>query len=648
MKSNLLIAGFLSLCLFFATSTSAAPDKKFLILGIDGMDYHLLTRMLAEGSLPNFDKLRHEGDFRPLLSSIPPQSPVAWSNFITGMDPGGHGIFDFIHRIPEDFLPYLSTSRTVPPSRIISLGRYRFPLKSEEIQLLRQGRPFWEFLEAEGIPTTIISIPANFPPDESSSRSLSGMGTPDILGSYGSFTYISSDPADKDKKITGGVVHSVVPQNGAVRSFIPGPVNTLVAEHPQTQADIEVYVDPENEVAKIVVQDQELLLAKGDWSKFIPVKFEMIPWLVEVSGIVRFYLKEVHPFIKVYISPVNIDPSDPAMPISHPKDYARELYDHIGYFYTQGMAEDTKALDNGILTEAEFHDQTQLVLQERLKMLDYELNRFDEGLLFFYFSTIDLSSHMYWRFINKDHPDLVKEEYKDSRTVLPDIYRQMDEILGSVMNRLGDHTILMVMSDHGFADFRREIHVNTWLAKEGYLQLLPDSSPEDEFFSSVDWSHTRAYALGINGLYINLQGREKNGIVQPGEEFSKLVDEIAAKLEAFIDPMNGSRVIRKAYKKGETFHGPRTKIAPDIVLGFYRGYRTSDQSALGEFPLEIITDNQRKWSGDHCMDYREVPGVLLMNKRIKSEAPALYDLAPTILKEFGIKPPSEMLGKPIY
>ena len=240
MKKNLLITGLLFFFLLLANNISAAQHKKFLILGIDGMDYHLLTRMLADGSLPNFDKLRQGGDLKPLLSSIPPQSPVAWSNFITGMDPGGNGIFDFIHRTPENFLPYLSTTRTIPPSRIISLGKYRFPLKSEKIQLLRQGRPFWGYLEAQDIPTTIISIPANFPPDESSGRSLSGMGTPDILGTYGSFTYISSDPADKNKRVTGGQVQSIVLKNNTVSSFIPGPANTLVAESPQTQAAIMV------------------------------------------------------------------------------------------------------------------------------------------------------------------------------------------------------------------------------------------------------------------------------------------------------------------------------------------------------------------------------------------------------------------------
>ena len=206
----------------------------------------------------------------------------------------------------------------------------------------------------------------------------------------------------------------------------------------------------------------------------------------------------------------------------------------------------------------------------------------------------------------------------------------------------------MVMSDHGFKPFRRQVNINTWLVKNNYVELLSEWSPEDEYFASVKWSNTKVYALGINGVYINLKGRERNGVIQPGKEYQKLVDEVTAKLEAMVDPKTGHRVIRKAYKKYETYHGPYTDIGPDIVLGFYQGYRTSDESALGQFSKEIITDNSRKWSGDHCMDYREVPGIILMNRTIQMEAPSLYDLAPTILKEFGIEPLREMFGRPIY
>ncbi len=648
MKNNFFTSGLIFILIIISFTAAVAGDKKFIILGIDGMDYTMLSEMIERGEMPNFAKFRESGDFKPLLSSIPPQSPVAWSNFITGMDPGGHGIFDFIHRTPEDLLPYLSTSKTESPSKVLSIGKYRIPLKSEEIKLLRKGKPFWDILEEHGVPTTIISIPANFPSIKSAGRSLSGMGTPDILGSYGSFTYLTSDPKDRDKKVTGGVIHSVEVRDNQVDSFIPGPANTLVEGRPSTRIDVKTYIDPENSVAKIVVNGNDILLSKGEWSEFVRIKFEMIPHIVSVSGIVRFYLKEVHPYFKLYISPVNIDPSDPAMPISNPEDYAKELYKNIGFFYTQGISEDTKALDNGILSEDEFLQQAQVVLRDRLKILDYELKRFKKGLLFFYISTIDTSSHMFWRYIAKDHPDYNTEEYKKYRNVMYDLYKRMDVILADVLKRVDDNTVVMIMSDHGFADFQWQVNINSWLAKEGYIAMLPDWTPEQEYFESVKWSGTKAYALGINGLYINLRDRELHGIVGPGSEYKNLVDEIASKLEAMTDPKTGKRVIRQAFKKDEAYHGSSMDNAPDIVVGFYRGYRSSDESALGQFSRDIIIENTRKWGSDHCMDYREVPGIVLVNKKITLKEPELYDIAPTILKEFGIDPLPEMVGKSIY
>lgn len=646
-KIILLIVFFFFIIGVFFFSSVDAKEKKFLILAIDGMDYTLLNEMMKKGEMPNFDKLRKKGDFKPLLSSIPPQSPVAWSNFITGMDPGGHGIFDFIHRTPEDITPYLSTSKTVPPSKVILFGKYRIPLKSGKIELLRKGKAFWEILEENGIPATIIFIPSNFPPVKSAGRSLSGMGTPDILGTYGTFTFLTTDPQDI-KEISGGKIHYVEIENNRLESFIPGPINTLIKGNPSTKVDMTIYIDPENDVAKIVIQNKEILLMQGEWSNFVEVEFTMIPWFVKVSGIVRFYLKQVHPHFKLYISPVNINPANPAMPITNPENYAKELYNNIGYFYTLGMAEDTKALESGILSEDEFLTQSQLVLQERLKILDYELKRFKRGLLFFYISIIDLSSHMFWRFMTKDHPHYNNENFKNYRDTIYRLYKQMDDILANLFKYVDDNTVLMVMSDHGFKELRRLVNINTWLAKEGYIKLSPNWSPKDKYFTSVNWSNTKAYAIGINSLYINLKGREYNGIVKPGDEYKELVDEIAKKLEAMIDPKTGKHVIKKAYKKYEIYHGPYIDMAPDIIIGFSRGYGSSEESSLGQFSEEVIVDNLKKWSGDHCMDYREVPGIILINRKIKQKEPSLYDLAPTILKEFGIEPPKDMVGKSIY
>ena len=162
-------------------------SKKVLIIGFDGMDPQLLERMMGEDKMPNFRHLKETGSFLPVQTSMPPQSPVAWANFITGLTPGGHGIFDFIHNDPKTMIPYLSTSETKPAGNTIKLGKWIIPLSGGEVLLLRKGKAFWEILEDKGIPTTVFRIPSNFPPVKTEGRALSGMGTPDIVGSYGTF-----------------------------------------------------------------------------------------------------------------------------------------------------------------------------------------------------------------------------------------------------------------------------------------------------------------------------------------------------------------------------------------------------------------------------------------------------------------------------
>jgi hypothetical protein len=303
----------------------ASPSKKVIVLGIDGMDPNILEKMMAEGKMPNFSKLAKQGGYSRLDSSIPPQSPVAWSDFITGMDPGGHGIFDFIHREPENYMPYLSTSKTEGAGRSISLGEWVLPLSGGETKLLRKGKAFWQILEENGVPTTIIKIPANFPPAESPGRSISGMGTPDILGTYGTFSFFTDAPERFEDDISGGKVYPVDIEQNVVNAKLLGPKNTFKKDQPTLEVDFTVYIDSENPVAKIKIDDEEILLNVGEWSDWVSVEFEAVPYLQSLKGICRLYLKEVRPHFGLYISPVNIDPLDPALPISTPDDYAAKL-----------------------------------------------------------------------------------------------------------------------------------------------------------------------------------------------------------------------------------------------------------------------------------------------------------------------------------
>jgi len=649
-------AVFLFLFFAFAISCSLGhlpASKKLIVIGIDGMDPQLLERFMAGGKMPKFSALAARGGYTHLATSIPPQSPVAWSNLITGMDPGGHGIFDFIHRHPATLEPYLSTSRVNPPKYSLPLGRWVIPLSGGSTTLLRQGKSFWEILDEKGVPATIYRIPANFPPVESGARTLSGMGTPDLLGTYGTFSYYTDDLFVAAGPVNGGRVYPVTLENSRVQARLYGPYNTLRKGSPQAFLDFSVYVDSVEPVAKIVLPDRELLLKEGEWSNWVRVEFELLPWLSTVRGICKFYLQQVHPQFRLYVSPVNLDPSDPALPLSTPGDYSRELWQELGFFHTLGIAEDTKALSGGFLNDEEYFQQARSVLDEQLRAFDRELSRLRPGLLFFYFSSLDLNSHMFWRASDEKHPGHSTQHAEKYASLLEGLYVEMDRVVGKAMARLDDNTTLLVLSDHGFAPYHRSFNLNTWLLQKGYLALKEGASPSasagsEDYFKGVDWSRTRAYGLGLNALYLNLSGREKQGIVQPGAEADALLTELARELLAVRDPLNNQPAVTRVDRAAQAYSGPYAAQAPELLIGYNRGYRAGWGTVLGGVAAEVFEDNLDPWSGDHCIDYAQVPGVLLSNRGIAAPAPALTDIAPTILAEFGVPKPPQMKGASVF
>lgn len=624
-----------------------ATSKKVLILGLDGIDPHLLGIWMKEGKLPAFKSLAGQGDFRPLRTSIPPQSPVAWSNFITGMNPGGHAIFDFVHRNPENYFPEFSASETEEAKSTLRIGNLVLPLSGGKVRQTRKGKAFWQILEDFDIPATVFKIPANYPPAQTKQRTISGMGTPDILGSYGIFNYYTTEATELKEDIGGGRIHEVHVIDNQIEATLAGPYNSFKKDRPESAIDFKVFIDPAHPTAKIVIQDNEFILREGEWSEWKRIRFKMIPTQT-VRGICLFYLKEVRPHFKLYISPINIDPAAAALPIATPKKYSEELEKQFGPFFTKGLPADTKALDHNVLDDEEFLKQDDLVLKERMEMFDYELERFDSGLLFYYVSSTDQRQHMFWRLIDKTHPSYDPLLGQKFGKTIENIYIEMDKLIDKAMRRIDKDTILIVMSDHGFSPFRRSFHLNTWLKEAGYHKLInPWRQGREDLFMNTDWSRTKAYALGLNGLYVNQKGRETAGIVSPGAEKEALLREIVHKLENFRDPKTDERPVLRAFLAKEVYQGPYVDQAPDIIVGFNHGYRISWASPLGRIPREIIEDNTIKWSGDHCMAPEIIPGILLINRKVMSESPALYDLTPSILQIFGIDKPKEMIGTSI-
>lgn len=635
------------------TLSACAPKnrslgRKVLVLAIDGLDPNLVRRFTAEGLMPTFAKTLERNTFLPLGTSLPPQSPVAWSDFITGAGPGVHGIFDFIHRDPATLEPYLSTSRVRPTSRKIKLGGFVLPVGKAKIENLRSGPCLWQILADHDVPALVFKCPANFPPVKTQARTIAGLGTPDLRGTYGIFSYYTDDPPPNADEFTGGECIAVRLWDNAFTAELTGPPDNFRAGEPPARLRFTVWRDPTRPLARISIAGRELILKVGEWSEWTPVRFPLgIPGS-RVPGMVRFYLKETHPHFRLYVSPVNIDPLAPALPLSTPADYAADVARRAGRFYTETFPEDAKALSYGVLSDEEYLAQADIVMRESFAALETTLNDFEDGFYYFYFSTIDLNSHTMWRAMDENHPLYDPQAPPHVKRALANYYHHMDEALARVLGKVDNRTTFFIVSDHGFAPFYREFNLNTWLLENGYLHLIdPGRREETEFLDNVDWARTRAYGLGLNAVYVNLRGREPGGVVEPGEA-PRLVDELAAKLESFRDPGTGARVLVRAYKARASYRGAQAANAPELVLGFVPGYRLGDDSATGEFPREITKTREDKWSADHCIDPNHVPGVLLCNREVTKTPPTLRDLAPTILKIFGLTPPPEMTGRPLW
>ena len=556
------------------------------------MDPAFVERHWAD--LPNLARLRQRGSYSHLETTYPPQSPVAWSTFITGLDPAEHGIFDFVHRDPVTLEPYLSTDKTIGPRFTLHLGPWELPLSRSRVVSLRKGRAFWEYLSDRGIPVNIVRIPANYPPSEAG-RELAGMGTPDLRGTEGTFSYYTDDPAEISHEVAGGLIRKVEVNDGHGELRVEGPPNTLRRDHAYATVQLSVDVDPDRPYARLQTGDQMAIVRQGEWSGWLPADFPLLPHIASARGMFRIYAKQLHPRFELYVSPVNVDPDKPALPISTPGSYAREVAVSMGRWSTLGIPEDTSALRQGVFDLPEFLSQSRLVLDDERRLLNDSLRRFTGGLLFFYFSSVDQNSHVLW---GKHDAELL------------DVYRAVDQSIGEVMRRQ-PAAELMVMSDHGFAAFNRAVNLNTWLVSRGL--------------------RSKAYALGLNGLYL----------------LDKRVgQEVRQQLLDLRDPANGNRMIASVT---ETNPSPENRsIAPDLIVGYSAGYRASWQTALGEAPEGLVSDNDDAWIADHCIDPREVPAVLFSTRTIRASAPRLKDLPVSLLELYGVARPAQMTGRSVF
>ena len=620
--------------------------KRLIVVGLDGQEPTLTDRYMQAGKLPNFSKLAAMGSYSRLATTFPSVSPVAWSSFSTGTNPGRHNIFDFLDRDRRTYLPMLSSTHIGKTERFLRLGRYRIPLRAPAIRLLRKSKPFWSILGEHDIWSTILRVPITFPPDRFRGAQLSAMSVPDLLGTQGTFRLYTTRPAGATFK-EGGIRIPIRVDGDRINTTIEGPENTFIEGNPPLKIPFRLILDRSKQRVHAQLNGRAVDLEAGRLSEWVTVTFGAVPG-VKVSGICRMMVIEMSEHFSLYVTPLNIDPDRPAMPISHPSYYATYLAKKVGLYSTLGLAEDTWALNEEVIDDGTFLQQAYDIDRERQAMFFASLDQLREGCLVCVFDATDRIQHMFWRYIEDDHPAARRANGSAQRDAIEKLYQHNDVLVGKVMERLNADDLLLVISDHGFSSFRRGVNLNSWLHANGYLTLKQGADGQAEWLRDVDWSKTKAYALGLTGMFLNLKGRESRGTVEPGEDAKRLKAEIIGKLNGLTDSEQGAVGLREVFDTTELYDGPYRANAPDLLIGYNAGYRTSWDCATGVVAGPVFEDNLKAWSGDHCIDPRLVPGVFFSNFEIDADDPALIDIAPTALRLFGIEPPKHMEGKALF
>jgi predicted AlkP superfamily phosphohydrolase/phosphomutase len=615
------------------------------VVGFDGQDPRITDRLMAAGKLPNFKRLASSGAYSRLRTVYPSLSPVAWSSFSTGTNPGMHNVFDFVERDRKSYLPKQASTEIGKLERTLKLGRWRIPLERPALRLTRKSKPFWTILGENDVWSTVLRVPITFPPDRFYGAQLSAMMVPDLLGTLGTFLHYTTRPGTAS--VEGGLRCPLEAAGTTYRGTLHGPENSFLDGNPPLALPLLIEVDRGRGRARVTIGKETVELAPRQLSDWVTLTFHAAPG-ISVVGITRLMVVELDKHVSLYLSPINLDGEKPAMPISHPSYYSTYLAKKIGKFSTLGLAEDTVALNEGVTDDATFLQQAYDIDRERQDMFFAAIDRLRRGSLVCVFDATDRIQHMFWRYTEKGHPADRSAPDAPHRNAIEELYVHNDRIVGKVLERVRPGDVLCVISDHGFTSFRRCINLNRWLLDQGYLALKPGTTGGADLLRDVDWSRTRAYCLGLSGMFLNIAGREAQGIVQPGDEVRRLKAELIGKLRGLVDPEKGEVGITEVFDTAVIYSGPYTENAPDFIVGFNDGYRTSWNCANGIVAEPVFADNVKAWSGDHGIDPRLVPGIFFCNRSIDADDPSILDFAPTVLTLFGIQPPRHMEGKPLF
>ena len=671
--------------------------SKMVILGFDGMDPDLVREFMAQGQLPNMKRLMEQGGLYDLGTTVSAESPTAWASFATGVNPGKHNIYDFLIRDTSNYVLDLGMVRRIPAR---SLAEVRFvrslpgsswldgiPVARPRVESIRGGESFWVTAGKAGVPSSILTVPVTFPPETvPNGELLSGLPLPDIRGTMGTFYYFATDLSRYEEGDTefGGILKHLTFDGTTAKTELQGPPNPLIKKKiaalyakgsalsdadrtaigelkakENSSVPLGITWTRGSNQAVINLNGEKMTLKTGEWSKWVNVRFD-INFLMRVHGMVQLLVMNAGNELQLYVSPVNFRPDAPPTPMSYPEDFAEKIFKKIGPYRTLGWAEATWPLNEGRMDEKTFMDDLYKAFDDRAQVI---LNRLTSGnwdVLVGVIESTDRVQHMMWRYRDTTSPlynaaDAAK--YGDS---ILRIYRRADNFIAEVLEHLEPDTRIMIVSDHGFHSWNKAVNVNTWLVEQGYMVLKGQSESRDRklddlfgggtFWENVDWSKTRAYAMGLGQIYFNTRGREAEGIVSPGAESLALADELVNKLKAdMIDPETKQHIVRNVYKRDDVYAGEYIGNASDLQLGFEDGYRVSWQTAQGGTPKGIVYNNTQKWSGDHGgYDYATTSGVLITNRPISTTTPNIIDIAPTVLQHFGVAVPKSIDGKPLW
>jgi len=698
--------------LALAATPAAAKDPKVVVLGFDGADAKLSAQWMDEGKLPNLAKLREQGTFAPLRSTIPSQTPVSWSTFSTGLNPGRHAIFDFLKRDTETYRPtFAAFDETTVPFAYGDNNPLVFGLAAAAAALVvvfllvklfragtraavtaalvaaaaagggvawatnewipterptainrRQGDTLWKVLGDAGKRVKVMRVPVTFPPEPfPHGEMLSGLGTPDLSGRIGKPFYFTSElfwQPKGDNEVSIELVE-LIDNRGVIPAEIVGPPNKLFPDGEKyIKIPITFTVAEDRRSVVADVSGARVTLRPGAWSEWVRFVFPFNP-IVKVSGIGRFKLLSVEPEVRIYLSPIQFDPSSlpPGLDVTAPGELAGEMAEEFGLFKTIGWMIDTWSIKSGSIDDDTFFEDVDATVDKDLEMVEENLRADDWDAYIHYFEFTDRVQHVMWRHTDPLHPLYREDEAAKHGDAILKSYQRMDAIVGKVMAEMPPDAALFVVSDHGFAPWRRIMNYNTWLAEEGYLRLKGESADranlEDlfdkggQFFSHVDWSQTRAYAMGLGNIYVNLKGREAQGIVELGAEYDALVAELKARLPEFVDPENGEKPVAYVFTRDEAYGTYDPALIPDLFPSNSSGYRVGWQDALGMVAKSVTEPNLDVWSADHCSVYPPlVDGILFSNRDLSRDPqPYMADVMPTVLDLFGVAPTTELDGR---